>query len=294
MNYAFPNGAYTVSDSSYFEHAHDAIRTIAAGMEGEYLLVEKMQRNNFFYEQGLLHEFSYWITSLEAFSYAYMPFVVEENTMSVDGTEQVVSADSLQWAYYLFHPEGKADNDEAIRLSDLTGDEQDFLKTRVMLSLANFVSPMMLGIRSIKLGKDSGWTGNFAFRHLYTSFGTDTALNVYLKKGFLNMAFSLHNYLNRDQYFPAIEAELIDFPLRAGRLGVYLSPRMLLGLQPRDHRFSSADPAFMGMLGLRADFMAGKHLLPYVDIMAKTGGWIAGNELLRPGASIKLGVSIRF
>jgi hypothetical protein len=294
LNYDFPNGAYAISDSNYYEHAHDLIRTIAAGMESEYLLVEKMQRNNFFYEQDLLHEFTYWIADLQAFLYAYMSFDSQNPTMTVDGKEEVVSADSLAWAYYLFHPEGKADSDEAIGLSDLTGDEQEFLKTRVLLSLTNFVSPMMLGIRSIRLGKDSGWSGNFALRHWYTSFGTDTALNVYLKKGALNMAFGLHNYLNRDQYFPAIEAELVDFPLRAGRLGVYLSPRVLIGLQPGEHRFSSADPAFMGMLGLRADFVAGKHMLPYVDIMVKTGGWVAGNELLQPGASIKLGVSLRF
>jgi hypothetical protein len=38
----------------------------------------------------------------------------------------------------------------------------------------NLASPMMFGIRSIPLGKDSGLYGNFALRQFYTSFGTDT------------------------------------------------------------------------------------------------------------------------
>ncbi|GHU84463.1 hypothetical protein FACS189473_1910 [Spirochaetia bacterium] len=64
IEYNLPQGAVTVPDSGSFLEVKNYIRTTAAGMEGEVLLVEKMQRNNFFYEQNMFHEFAYWFLLL--------------------------------------------------------------------------------------------------------------------------------------------------------------------------------------------------------------------------------------
>jgi hypothetical protein len=299
MNFAFPGGAYTTNDSGGNIYKHDLPRLIEAGMESEFLLIEKMQRNNFFYDQGMSNEFLYWLANYQAWSYAYMPFQNEGSTMVIEGKEQEVSVDSLLWAYYLFHPEENitvdSENDEVIGLSDLKDNEKNFLKSRVLWSLVNFVSPMMFGIRSIPLGRDSGLYGNFALRQFYTSFGTDLSVNVYLKKAPFNMAFAYHSYMNYEHYFPAIEAELVDFPVPfTSKFGLLLSPRILLGMQPRDQEFMTADPEFFAMAGCRVDFALSKYVFPYLDISAKTDGWVAGNEFLERNVSLKAGISLRF
>jgi hypothetical protein len=296
INFAFPAGAYTINDSGGDIYKYDLPRMIEAGMESEYLLIEKMQRNNFFYDQDMPNEFLYWLANLQAWGYAYNPFLQEGMTMVVEGKEQEVSADSLQWAYFLFHPEEnitmESEDDEAIGLSDLKDHEKEFLKNRVLWSLVNFASPMMFGIRSIPFG--AGFSGNFALRQFYTSFGTDLSVNVYLKKAPFNLAFSYHSYINYEHYFPAVEAALVDFPLRIGGLGMYLSPRVLVGAQPKDQDFFTADPGFFGLIGFRADFALSRHFLPYIEFTAKTNGWVAGNELLEAAAGVGLGISARF
>jgi hypothetical protein len=259
--------------------------------------MEKMQRNNFFYNQEMLNEFLYWLVNIQTFSYAYMPFLLEGTTMTVEGKEQEVSADSLQWAYYLFRPEEYMTTDpedgEAVGLSDLTDNEKEFLKSRVMWSLVNLASPMMFGVHSIPLW--AGFSGNFALRQLYTSFGTDLYVNVYLKKEPFNMAFAYHSYMNYGSYFPAIEAELVDYPLQLTRnFGLLLSPRLMLGMQPKDQEFMTDEPEFFALASCRVDFAVSRHFLPYLELSAKTDGWVAGNEFLERNIGFKVGISARF
>jgi hypothetical protein len=75
---------------------------------------------------------------------------------------------------------------------------------------------------------------------------------------------------------------------------MFLSPRILIGMQPKDQKFTTSSPAFLGLFGLRVDFMANKNIFPYLDFTAKTNGWVAGNEYLDSNASVKLGLSLRF
>jgi hypothetical protein len=100
--------------------------------------------------------------------------------------------------------------------------------------------------------------------------------------------------MNYEHYFPAIEAELVDFPLHIGKLGMYLSPRILIGMQPKNQEFMTATPEFFGFAGIRADFAVSKHFLPYLELNVKTDGWVAGNEFLEGNVSVKLGISARF
>jgi hypothetical protein len=302
INFVFPIGAYAMADSGEFSYKYDLPRIFAAGLESEYLLIEKLQMNNFFYNQNMFNESLYWLANFQAWYYAYVPFINNNLTMVVEGEEREVATDSLVWAYILFHPdetysfsqEEEGADDQTIDMSSLNDNEKEFLKTRTMLSLLNFVSPMMLGIKSIPLGKDTGLYGNFSLRHFYTSFGTDTSADIYLKSAPYNFKFVLHNYLNYEHYFPAVEGALVDFPLRLGGLNMLLSPRILIGMQPRDQDFFTADPEFFGLAGLRADFALSRHFLPYVEFTAKTDGWAAGNEFLEAAAGVRLGISARF
>jgi hypothetical protein len=207
------------------------------------------------------------------------------------------------WVYDLFrpdepysargvHPSGISIN-RYRKTTDLTDDELSYLHAQRYWYIFNYISPMLFNVNRITLG-DTDIYGNFAFRHFLTSFGTDTLLKVFLKKNKYNMAFTLHNYLNYEHWFPAIEAELIDFPLSLGSLNLYLSPRILIGMQPENQRFKTETPEFTGLTGCRVDFNISKHFLPYFELKAKTDGWIAGNEFIEKNVSIQFGLSARF
>jgi hypothetical protein len=295
IGYDFPAGAYTVPDSFFDVDYWPLVpRVMAAGIESEYLLMEKLQSNNFFYDQNLPNEFLYWFSGFQAWLYAYLPMQNNNLTMEVDGERQSVSSDTLVWAYYLFHPWSDTGDDFVIQFSDLTSGEQSFLKNRVLAGLINFVSPAMFGIRSIPLGKSGGGSWNFALRHYYTSFGTDSLIDFYLKWKEYKFKFAFHNYINYENYFPAIEAAMIDYPVKIAGLNLLVSPRVMAGMQPKDQQFKTSVPEFFGLLGLRTDIPVSKNIYIFCDLSAKTAGWVAGNEAIKGNVSIAVGISARF
>ncbi|MDR2575382.1 MAG: hypothetical protein LBC52_02955 [Treponema sp.] len=287
------------------ESSVDMTRMYEAGIEGQYLQVSRLQRNNFFYNQGLLNEIGYWLSTLNSHGYIYTSAYASliQSGNEKEGERDFAGSDFTAWVYALFRPDEPFEDrgthptgegvDRYITLVNLNDDELRYLQLQVGLQFFNYISPMMIGIRSIPLG-DSGFDGNFAMRHYLTSFGFDVSAQAYLKKSPFNMIFTLHNYINYRNWFPAIEAELIDYPYNIGKLEMLLSPRVLIGIQPKDQTFKTASPEFLGLFGLRVDFNISKHFLPYLDFAFKTNGWVAGNEFLNANASIRLGASLRF
>jgi hypothetical protein len=322
----FPIGAEIVSVSNIKDEdlirfkeksPKDFVRLPAAGIEGEYLLINKLQRNNFFYNQKHLNEYLYWIITLNSHIYINASLTgdrVDAETEKMNRKEETISSrdftgfDMTAWVYDLFrpaepyeargiHPSGEGIN-RYRTTKDLSDEEYYYLLTQVNLHYINYLSPMLFFQKSIRLN-DEGLTGNFAMRHLLTSFGSVISAQVFLKyETFngetLNFAFAYHSYLNYMHYFPAIEVELIDYPLYLGKLRMFLSPRIIIGTQPEGQKFKTERHEFLGLFGLRADFIVSKYFLPYLDFAAKTGGWVAGNEYLDSNVSIKIGMSARF
>jgi hypothetical protein len=287
------------------ESPPDLVRLFEAGIEGQYLLIERLQRNNFFYNQNFLSEYTYWFNTFNSFYYVWSSSVAQ-NGIDLDETEtgdsrDFAGLDFTAWVYDLFRPDEPYEDrgvhpsgegvDRYRTILDLTDAELKYLTLQGYLQMINFLSPMMFGIKSLPMGE---FDGNFAMRHYLTSFGMDISAQVYLKKSPFNMIFTYHSYVNYENYFPAIEAELVDYPLALGKLKAYLSPRVLIGMQPKNQVFKTASPEFLGLLGLRADFNVSKHFLPYIDFAVKTNGWVAGNEFLKANASVRLGASFRF
>jgi hypothetical protein len=293
------------------ESPADFVRLSAAGIEGEYFLIDRLQRNTFFYNQGLRFYTLYWSITINSHAYIFVSGDSNENGNSdaqdIQETDMLsrdfTGMDMASWVYDLFRPDepysarGTHITGNGINryrnTTDLTDEELNYLHAQRYWHILNYISPMLLNVNRIALG-DTGTYGNFAFRHLLTSFGTDIALNVYLMKNKFNMIFILHNYSNYKNYFPSIEAALVDFPLSLGSLNLYLSPRILIGIQPENQKFKTGTPEFVGLAGCRVDLNISKNFLPYFDITAKTDGWVTGNEYLEENISIKVGISARF
>jgi len=310
--YIFGNYVNNVNDESLerfkAESPADFIRLHAAGAEGELLLLNQLQRNNFFYRQNLFNEFAYWAIGFSVWNYLFTvtaPFtdsprmINETDIMERDFTGH----DWTSWVYDLFLPDEPYNErgthasgigiDRYRKTSDLSPEMMNYVKKQVWWSLVNIVSPMMLGFRSLPLGHtDIRW--NFTFKHFLTSFGTDLPLNVFLNIDKYNFAVVYHSYQNYKNYFPAIEIEMIDFPISIKNFYIYFSPRIILGIQPKDQSFFTSEIEFFGLIGSRFDFQITRNWLPYLEVIAKTDGWVAGNEFLKKNISFKLGISTRF
>jgi hypothetical protein len=300
------------------ENPYDMIRAEEAGSEGYVLFSDLMLRRVFFHD---LHNLSNWTAFIAAFyggvvsnfggvaADYYGANFVDDNIKSWyknDGGEESrpLYVDSgINWVYDLFrpgepyaargaHPLGGIAR--YITWEQLNDDERQYLIQQGWLSYLNIVSPLYYGFNSFPLGK-TGIEWNVALRHYLTSFGSDVPAQLFLKKAPFNMLFTYHNYQNYHNYFPAVEAELMDFPVQfTPKFGLLLSPRLLLGIQPRDQSFMTGDPEFLGLLGCRVDFAVSKHFFPYFDLTLKTDGWVAGNEYLDSNVSVKAGLSMRF
>lgn len=299
---------------------NDFIRMNVAGMEAYNLFSDSMMRNSFFYDLENLSFVSALITTLLNFSLNAAQVIVYNSGVSYFGTDVieirynndssnqverfVAGIEAINWVYELFHPNepysarglhpsGDGSVARYITYAQLTQEEKDYLTLHMWLEYLNFVSPLLYGFRSFSLGK-TGFEWNFALRHYLTSFGADIPVSVFLRYQNLNVAFTYHSYLNYKNYFPAIEAELIDYPLNFGNFRMFLSPRVLIGMQPANQYFKTSNPEFLGLFGLRVDFRVSENILPYIDFSAKTDGWIAGNESLKASVDFQAGVSMRF
>jgi hypothetical protein len=317
-----PSGVIGVTDAE-LEHLkakspQDMIRIDAAGIEGYTLLSDYMLHTIFFYNARNLSN----ITALAATVFGVMGKVpvglfAEYGFSDVDGnvnddyaadgdqtSRRLFSQPAINWVYDLFRPDepysarGAHPSGDGvaryIRMSHLTADEKRYLALQGGLSMLNFVSPLLYGFNPIPLGS-TGAEGSFALHHYLTSFGADVSASVYFKKSPFNIAFTYHNYFNYKNYFFAVEAELLDFPIRfTPAFGILVSPRVMIGMQPKDQAFKTGTPEFFGLAGFRVDFVVSGYILPYLEVAMKTNGWVAGSEYLDSNIRITLGVSARF
>jgi hypothetical protein len=300
------------------EKPHDMIRMDEAGSESYILFSDHMVRNVFFYDLNNLSNWTALIAALlggvghnfggvaaDYFGANYVDDNIKSWYKNDEGEKsRPLYVDSgINWVYDLFRPdEPYADRGahplggiaRYITWEQLSDDERQYLIKQGWLSYLNIISPLYYGFNSFPLGK-TGIEWNVALHHYLTSFGSDVPVQLFLKKAPFNMLFTYHNYQNYQNYFPAIEAELMDLPVQfTPKFGLLLSPRLLLGMQPKDQVFMTGASEFLGLLGCRVDFSVSKHLFPYFDLTLKTDGWVAGNEYLESNISFKAGVSLRF
>jgi hypothetical protein len=292
--------------------APDFIRMHVAGIEGQYLLIDQLQRNNFFYEQNLFHEPQYWLNALNSILYVRASANPKEVDVEIDklnlkelsvSERDFTGFDMTSWVYDLFRPDESYQDrgihpsgtgiDRYRKTTHLNSSELNYLKCRGIWQLTNLLSPMMFGVRSVNIGK-SGLRGNVAFRHYLTSFGTDLSLNVFLSKTKYNMVFAYHHYKNYQHVYPAIEVEIIDYSIRVNEKNrLLLSPRLILGVQPEGQSFTTSKSEILGSAACRLDFGVNRKCYPYLELSSKTKGWIAGNEYLSSNADVKIGLSLR-
>jgi hypothetical protein len=104
---------------------------------------------------------------------------------------------------------------------------------------------------------------------------------------------SLQQFFNYEHWFPGVAAQLYRYPFRiTGDRSLSVSAMGNLWLQPEGQRFLTSRPQLGGMLRVRLD-LSGPHTLePFLEVDAKTSGWVAGIAALEPSLSLRLGVGM--
>lgn len=289
----------------------DFRRLMIAGNEAQFHQIQTLQKNNFFLNQNLPNIPLYWMSSMTNIIYVnnctspdYDKLV--DKTNAEDGTDikkrDFTGPDFTAWASALFnpnrpytdrgiHPSGIGIN-RYIKPSDLSLEEFKYLKRQGNLQWLNLLTPSLFGFAKIKIksSEKGDYFGNFAVRHLLTSFGNDISLDVFYQSPTNNLFFSLHNFNNLSTSFWGLEASIIDKKYLKDKL--LLSSKYMIWIQPKNQSFTSPEGSLGGLINLRGSYSFG-NWFPYVELEGKTKGWVMGNVFLEDNVSLKCGFSFR-
>lgn len=286
------------------EHPADLVRAHEAGIEGEHQLVEHLEKEHFFRGSTAWHLPLYWLVKVSSAAYVVSGTSDRMNRWTErwerkEGSNvrrrDFTGHDFIAWVYDLSRPvepyEARGIHPSGIgirryrRPSDLTPDERLFLRRQGRRALLNFLDSNLVDVDRFKIGST---TLNLTSGHLLTSFGYTTTASLFICHDDTRLFVILHRYVNRDRSFPGIDVEMIDrrFALRAHDLATTL--RIALWLQPRGQQFrtNEATPGLLASVRLREQRM-------FVEIEAKSAGWVAGNVHLDRSVAVRGGITIR-
>ena len=293
------------------EHPAEFVRVKEAGIEGEYAMVTRLERDQFFRGARAWHQGLYWLVTLNSVLYVADTSDTDALTRKANAKETTVAArdisghDFTAWVRTLFrpgepfeaygvHPSGVGVN-RYTATTDLTPEERRYLHRQGVLAFLNFADPNLVGISGVTLPSPLGagpLRANLALRHLLTSFGHTVDANVFLKQGPANLFVVLHAYGNHDRaFFPGVDAELVDH--RVGALGrtFAVSPRAAVWAQPEGQQFRTRASRTGALAALRVRTPLARRLGALAELEAKTAGWVAGTAQLDPAVNVRLGVS---
>ena len=285
----------------------DFIRLHEAGIEGEYLLINRLNTLNFFYNQDYPYYIPELLIALNSFYYVWSCHtqVAQKITQELNQKEinikdrDFTGLDFTAWVYDLFrpdepysargtHPSGTG-IDRYRKPSDLTAQELSYLKRQGYMQLINFISPFLLNINGFTYGQ---LKFNFAFRYFLTSFGSDLTIHNYLKTNRLNLIISTHFFHNYNKTFPGLELQVVDYSFFHKHL--ILNTDFQIFAQPKNFDFHTQEPMFGSSATINMGIKALPHTFIRLGITAKTKGWVAGIVQQTETLNGFLGLTYRF
>lgn len=283
----------------------DFIRLMSAGLEAQTMLVQQMQRKDFFGHRNLYNEFSYWMNVINNAAYLFQCATgsSDEQTAQMNASETTIEErdftgmDLNAWVYELYNPDKKyADRgthpsgvgiDRYISSDKLSDAAKRTLKVETALECLNVLNPMLFGMNRFYVGstKSGEWYMNAAMRHFLTSFGNDVALEALVEAPSFNGYAMLHSYNNHSHHFAGLEAGIVDKRFLDDRVGV--SANANVWIQPEG--FEASAGKIGGAFGLKASVRT-KYVEPYLEASVKSAGWLAGDVNLGSAASARFGI----
>lgn len=314
FNGGFANGSVSrVKDEDLIrlkkEAPQELVRSFAAGIESEFLLLRGLQKDNFFSDSKHANIALNILLTKHAIDYVNQ-FKQKDYNASIDSMNaygltvadrDFVGWDFTPWVYDLHRPDEPYEArgthpsgvgiDRAIKTTALTDKEYRYLERMGKMQYLNFLSPFMIGINRIRLNDQTAF--NVAVRHYLNSFGYDLTADFFLDHRGRQYLVSLHGYRNNHRLLPGVEVERSPYTLgMAGKNRLLLQPSAMLWLQPKGFYDRHAAPG--GLLRLQGAYVLDKTWRIVAVAEGKTQGWVAGNPYLDAKASFRLGVSACF
>jgi len=299
------------------ENPQDMVRMSEAGIEGQYMMANNINKSAFFYNAKSI-SYTPLLTALNSSFYVLMcstkniDRMVDEANSSEGSSiakRDLLGMDFLSYTYDLFrpnepyqnrgiHPSGVGIN-RYIKRSQLTPAELSYLKQQGLLQLINFINPISLMFTSFTITKKENGDdtrANLYFNHWLTSFGYDISSTGLLHSNFHNYAFTFHNYVNHTNWMPGVEAETYDYLVGKNIIKnpIPVTVRAMVWLQPKDQLFYSKKLQAGGLIEAKIYYPVSKTINPYISFTAKTSGWVAGNVYLEKNTSASLGLRASF
>lgn len=295
----------------------DMVRMAEAGIEGEYMLANKMNKIAFYY-QSKSKSFMPLLATFNSSLYVLLCSgksldTAHDKLYKSEGDNiakrDLLGLDFTSWVYDLFRPDEPYENrgihpsgvgiDRYIKRSQLTHRELSYLKQQGFLQLINFINPMSLfhisyTIQEKENGDDT--RANLYFNHWLAPFGFDISTTGLLHYNHHNYAFTLHNYANYNKWFPGIEIETYDYLIGEGqwKRPIPVTARAMLWIQPEKQLFFAKNGAVGGFVETKIYYPVSKHIQPYISVSAKTNGWVQGNVYLEKNIGCEFGLRAYF
>lgn len=318
--YDIPIGAgsisvYKVKDEDLIrlkrDHPADMVRLPAAGVEGQTLLVQALEKDAFFDHVDNWHGIQYLLSYSNTWAYITSGSTNEANTLTDEMNEKeptiaardFVGHDFTSWVYDLHRPDEPYENrgthpsgtgiNRYRKESDLSLGERRFLKLQGKLNLINFLDPLLFGVNRFQAGEN--WQWNLNGQHYLTSFGYSLQMNLFLKNEATNLLVSPMLQRNQKLSTPGLALELVRWPVPhfIPHVPRFLSLKAMVWKQAENQRYDDSAAAIGGLVDLtfwwplsgRTEFFAGAS--------AKSPGWVAGNPYLDRNASARSGISMQ-
>jgi hypothetical protein len=297
------------------DYPADMVRLHAAGIESQYELNFALEKDRFYLQPPTLDDAILWLNYINNISYMYTCASDQSNTITDELMQQedediserdFTGLDCNAWVYDLFRPDEPYEQrgthpsgvgiKRYIKYDDLTGEEQDFLKTNFRLSLLNLVNPFLYRFEYFTATNPINhqpFRWNATLRHHITSFGYSIDANFFYQQKLVNAMAIFHHYFNKTHFFPGLELALVRYPVSVLNTRLPLSVRTSVWLQPKGQQFYADSSELGGIATLKFNFPSYRQWETFLELEAKTQGWVAGNVYLGDNVSMRLGVAAK-
>jgi hypothetical protein len=297
------------------EYPADMVRLHAAGIEAQYELNFALEKDRFFLQPPTLDDAILWLNYINNISYMYTCASDQSNTITDEILQQedddvserdFTGLDCNAWVYDLYRPDEPYEQrgihpsgvgiKRYIKYDDLTDEEQGFLETNFKLSLLNLVNPFLYRFEYFTATNPINrqpFRWNATVRHHLTSFGYSIDANFFYQQDSINAMAVFHHYFNKTHFFPGLELALVRFPIALFNTQLPLSVRTSVWLQPKAQQFDTDGSELGGIATLKFNLPTSRQWETFLEMEAKTQGWVAGNVYLGDNVSVRLGVAAR-
>ena len=287
----------------------DQVRLSAAGVEGEYMYLQRMREDNFFKKTGYPMVGISLLGTAHAVNYVNLPFAkrfnaITDSILSYDKhnilARDFTGYDFSAWVYDLFTPDepyeargawpGGVGIKRPVKESDLTPEMKSFLRQTGNMQYLNFISPFMIGINRLQL--KPGHYFNFALLSVPTSFGYYAGGNFFLDTYNRRMMVGLGINKSKSLTLPSIELRYYDVIKKDNAL-FNTSLHVSGWMQPEDQMFAADKAGFGIAVGLQPRLTLTGRLSMIADLSYKTKGWVFGNPYLDDKLTGRVGFSFK-